>query len=143
VLSLPPVLFERYLAAAEKVMSAAILNDHTPRSQADAGEPAHDDGRCRQGKHRQRAPARRPRSHGEIRTTTAGQHTIRVDLQSVKASNEAAKVEIKVDGTAVKTIALSGDRDRTETQKIPVPDSRDRQAHARVSRGETGSRSRR
>ena len=34
VLSLPPVLFERYLAAAEKVMSAAILNDHKPRSQA-------------------------------------------------------------------------------------------------------------
>jgi hypothetical protein len=31
VLSLPPVLFERYLQAAEKVMSAAILNDHTPR----------------------------------------------------------------------------------------------------------------
>ena len=33
VLSLPPVLFERYLAAAEKVMSAAILNDHKPRSE--------------------------------------------------------------------------------------------------------------
>ena len=31
VLSLPPVLFERYLAAAEKVMSLAILNDHKPR----------------------------------------------------------------------------------------------------------------
>ena len=31
VLSLPPVLFERYLAAAEKIMSAAILNDHKPR----------------------------------------------------------------------------------------------------------------
>src|SRR6185437_5657998 len=28
VLTLPPVLFERYLAAAEKVMSVAILNDH-------------------------------------------------------------------------------------------------------------------
>ena len=31
VLTVPPVLFERYLAAAEKVMSAAILNDHKPR----------------------------------------------------------------------------------------------------------------
>ena len=32
VLSLPPVLFERYLAAAEKIMSTAILNDHKPRT---------------------------------------------------------------------------------------------------------------
>ena len=32
VLSLPPVLFERYLAAAEKIMSTAILNDHKPRA---------------------------------------------------------------------------------------------------------------
>jgi hypothetical protein len=121
VLSLPPVLFERYLAAAEKVMSAAILNDHTPRSQPMPVNLLTMTGGPDKGNTDNARRLDDREATVKFETTTAGQHTIRVDLQSAKASNEAAKVEIKVDGMAVKTIALSGDRDRTETQKIPVP----------------------
>ncbi len=121
VLSIPPVLFERYLAAAEKVMSAAILNDHTPRSQtmpinllSITGGP--DKGNT--------GTARRIDDHEStvgFDAAEAGPYTIRVDFQGGKAMNEAPKVELKLDGKLVKTIPLSGERERTDTVKLPVP----------------------
>lgn len=120
VLSLPPVLFERYLAAAEKVMSAAILNDHTPRSQpipinllSITGGP--DKGNT--------DTARRlddRESTAAFEAALPGPHTIRIDFQATKVSNEAAKVEVKLDGQLVKTIALSGERDKLDNYKLPV-----------------------
>jgi len=121
VLSLPPVLFERYLAAAEKIMSAAILNDHTARSQTVpinlltiSGGP--DKGNT--------AASRRIDDHESTVSFDAdesGTFTIRVDFQGNKASGEAAKVELKVDGKLVKTVSLSGENGRTDSNKLPVP----------------------
>ena len=120
VLSLPPVLFERYLSAAEKVMSAAILNDHKPRVETFtldlltlAGGP--DKGTT--------ASARRlddREASVKFTTTTAGEHTLRLDLQAYKVANEAARVDLKLDGQPLKTIALGSIKEQTETHKIPA-----------------------
>src|SRR6185369_6587143 len=101
--------------------SAAILNDHTPRSQTMpinlltiSGGP--DKGNT--------ANARRIDDHEStvsFDAAEAGPYTIRVDFQGNKAANEAAKVEVKVDGKLLKTIALSGEGGRTDTNKMPVP----------------------
>jgi hypothetical protein len=121
VLSLPPVLFERYLAAAEKVMSAAILNDHTPRSQAMPINLLSISGGPDKGNTDSARRIDDREATVGFDAATPGQHTIRVDLQAAKVAGEAAKVEVKLDGQLVKTISLSGDRDKTDTQKLPVP----------------------
>ena len=121
VLSLPPVLFERYLAAAEKVMSAAILNDHSPRSQTQPINLLSISGGPDKGN---TATARRlddRESNVSFDAAEAGTFTIRVDMQGGKANGEAAKVEVKLDGKLLKTISLSGERDRDDTTKLPVP----------------------
>lgn len=119
-LSLPPVLFERYLAAAEKVMSAAILNDHAPRSQAmPVNLLAMTGGPDKGNTDTARRIDDREATVG-FDAATPGQYTIRVDFQAGKVSGEAAKVEVKVDGKPVKTVSLSGERDKTDVHKLPV-----------------------
>lgn len=121
VLSLPPVLFERYLAAAEKVMSAAILNDHTPRSQAMPVNLLTMQGGPDRGNTENARRIDDREATAGFDTATPGTHTIRVDFQSGKAGGEAPKVEIKVDGQPLKTVTLSGERDKSDTYKLPVP----------------------
>jgi hypothetical protein len=120
VLSLPPVLFERYLAAAEKVMSAAILNDHTPRSQAMPVNLLTMQGGPDKGNTDNARRVDDREATAGFEAATPGQHTIRVDFQSGKAAGEGPKVEIKVDGQLLKTVSLSGERDKSDTYKLPV-----------------------
>jgi hypothetical protein len=120
VLSVPPVLFERYLSAAEKVMSAAILNDHKPRAQTIpvnlltiAGGPEKGNTDTSRRMDEREAAVK-------VEFPAAGDYTLRLDWQGNKAANEGPKVEVKFNGATVKMIALAGERDKTETQKIVV-----------------------
>ena len=98
VLSLPPVLFERYLAAAEKIMSLAILNDHKPRAQKIAVDLMTLQGGPAQGS----TPASRRIDEREatvkIELPLPGDYEMQLQLSAAKLRGEATKLEMKLDG---------------------------------------------
>ena len=118
VLSLPPVLFERYLAAAEKIMSAAILNDHKPRSQTVEVDLLKLEGGPKNGT----TPTSRRLDQNEttapLELPLAGDYVVRLQINSQRVGTEPTKLELKLDGQLLKTFDLAGNRDATETLKI-------------------------
>jgi len=115
VLSLPPVLFERYLSAAEKVMSLAILNDHKPRPAKIEVDLFTIEGGPKGGT----TPVSRKIDDNEstvsVDLPAIGEYTIRIQAESRKLANEATKMECKFNGQLVRTFDLSGQKDRKET----------------------------
>src|SRR5581483_6876255 len=93
VLSLPPALFERYLAAAEKIMSAAILNDHKPRSQTLPVDFLKDGGDHNKGQRW----VDQNEAKIEANCPLAGEYTLKLELQASKTGDENTKVEVKLD----------------------------------------------
>ena len=112
VLSIPPILFERYMAAAEAIAGAAIVLDEPDRGKlttfkaADLpdtfGSTKHEDGRI-------------ITSTGEIpvvfEAPADGDYFLAVKAYGDQAGGEPVKMEIRVDGKAVKTFSV------TQTEK--------------------------
>ncbi len=120
VLSTPPVLFERYLAAAEKVMSLAILNDHKPRAQtvkvdllAIKGGP--DKGNTPTARRLDERTA-----SVEIDCPLQGLYTAKLEVVAPRIGADPTKLEFKCDGQAVMVPPLIGDRDATQSIKLAV-----------------------
>lgn len=120
VLSLPPVLFERYLAAAEKVMSAAILNDHKPRS---AKIPI-DLLALKGGPEKGNTPTSRrvDESHAtiEIELPVAGQYTLKLEAVGPRVGTEATKLEVKLNGQLINIPTLPIEPSMVAKHAIPV-----------------------
>lgn len=117
VLSLPPVLFERYLQAAEKVMSAAILNDHTARPLRIAVDLLTIQGGPKNGS---TPTSRKVDEHDATATIdlpVAGTYQMRLQASSNKLGNDRTKLEMKFDGQPNGTKELKDDRDTVETIK--------------------------
>lgn len=121
VLSLPPVLMERYLAAAEAVVARAIAVDlpKPPQRYVNAKylEPGTDPNKI--GKFR-------PVTKGGLNTpyslTMNGDYTFRFRAYANKVGEEEAKASVTVDGNEVKSIAIPGGDDKTaKTWEIKVP----------------------
>ncbi len=107
VLTVPPVLFERYLGAAEKVMSTAILNDHKPRPEIVrvpllrmAGGP--DKGNTDSAR---RIDERE--SQVKIDLPVAGEYTVRFEAAAPKVGPDVTRMEMKMDGQAITVPSLS------------------------------------
>lgn len=98
VLSLPPVLFERYLSAAEKIMSLAILNDHKPRGQKIAVDLMTFKGGLGEGS----TSAARRIDEREVTVNVdlplPGDYEMQLQLNAAKLRGEASKLEMKFDG---------------------------------------------
>ncbi len=98
VLSLPPVLFERYLSAAEKIMSLAILNDHKPRRQKIAVDLMTFKGGLGEGS----TPAARRIDEREVTVKVElplpGDYEMQLQLNAAKLRGEGTKLEMKLDG---------------------------------------------
>jgi hypothetical protein len=111
VLSLPPVLFERYLQAAEKIMSAAILNDHTPRSKTLAVDLMMMEGGPKNGS----TPTSRRVNEQEAKATVLlpapGEYAIRLQVSAQKVGNEGTKFEMLWNGKPNGGKELKGERD--------------------------------
>jgi len=120
VLSLPPVLFERYLQAAEKVMSSAILNDHTPRPKRVTVDLMTMEGGPKNGS----TPASRKVDEREATVSVdfpvPGEYQIKLQVSSAKLRNEGTRLEMKFDGQPNGTKELRGERDAIETIKGTV-----------------------
>ncbi len=120
VLSLPPVLFERYLAAAEKVMSLAILNDHKPRPAKIDVDLFKIEGGPKTGTTVNARKIDEQESTVAVELPVPGEYQIKVTLESVKAGGEPTKVEWKFNGQALRTTDLHGRKDAKDFLKTTV-----------------------
>ena len=121
VLTVPPVLFERYLAAAEKVMSLAILNDHKPRSQTIKADLTTISGGPDKGNTSTARRVDERESKLEINCPLTGVYTVRVEALAPKLGNESTKLEFKCDGNALLVPSFVGERDVSQTLLFPMP----------------------
>ena len=110
-LTMPPVLFERYLAAAEKVMSAAILNDHKPRPEIVPVPLLTINGGPEQGNTEAARRIDERESQVKIDLPLAGEYTVRFEATAPKVGPEATRMELKFDGQAVTIPPLAGTGD--------------------------------
>ncbi|MEA3207523.1 MAG: hypothetical protein QOE70_580 [Chthoniobacter sp.] len=121
VLSLPPVLFDRYLTAAEKIMSAAILNDHKPRPQTIGVDLLKIEGGPQNGS---TAGARRideRESTAKLDLPVAGEYLVRMEITSRKLGDAPTQFELKLDGQPIMTPPpINGASDAPETLKLKV-----------------------
>ncbi|MEK0448875.1 MAG: hypothetical protein RL088_1143 [Verrucomicrobiota bacterium] len=120
VLSLPPVLFERYLAAAEKIMSAAILNDHKPRSEKIRVDLL----TLKGGPEKGSTPVSRriDESHAtvSVELPVAGAYTFRIEAAGPRVGAEATKLEVKLNGQIINIPAMPVEPEMTAKHAIPV-----------------------
>ncbi len=124
VLSLPPVLFDRYLSAAEKIMSAAILNDHKPRPETVRVPLLSLKGGPEKGS---TPTARRIDDSAAtvtIETSIAGEYSLRIQLNGRRIGDQPSKLEIKFDDQPITVPAMPGSSDTPETLKLKVPDAK-------------------
>jgi hypothetical protein len=110
VLSLPPLLLEKYVDASERIAAAVVLTEKGGRRlrRFDAGQLAEG------GAARRRGEWMRMSSRGSaIREETiklAGPYIIRVEAAAEQAGPEPARLEIRIDGKAVKVHDIKGHR---------------------------------
>jgi len=116
-LTLPPVLFERYLAAAEKVMSMAILNDHKPRPDKIYVDLMKIEGGPKKGTTSIARKIDENESTVKLDLPLAGQYDVKLVVESQKVGGEAPKMEWKLDGQSLRTTELSGRKDFKEQIK--------------------------
>jgi mono/diheme cytochrome c family protein len=122
VLSIPPILFEKYMAAADQVATAAIILDDPDRGKLTAfkatdlldteGSTKHDNGRILT-------------STGEIpipyETKADGDYYIVVKAFGDQAGKEPVKMELRLDGKAVKTFDVPQTENEPGRFEIKTP----------------------
>ncbi len=121
VLSMPPVLLEKYLTAAEKILAQAIVTDPQAKPTAQriaarqfmGGNLTKDTEVDRWG-----------RGTGDLATKfsvhRAGAYRLRFSIQARNAPTEWRKVEIRIDQEAVKTIEVRGGFNSSRIEEVTV-----------------------
>ena len=120
VLSLPPVLFERYLAAAEKIISLAILNDHKPRPEKIEVDLFKIAGGPKAGTTAQSRKIDDSEASVPVELPVAGEYQLKLSLESVKVGPEPTKLEWKFNGQPLRSADLAGRKDARETVTATV-----------------------
>ena len=120
VLTLSPMLFERYLAAAEKVMSLAILNDHKPRPEKINVDLMTIEGGPKTGSTPIARKIDENVSTVQIDMPVAGDYNLKLVLESQKVGADPTEMEWKFDGQPLRTLELSGRKDFKEAIKGTV-----------------------
>jgi len=101
VLSMPPVLLERYLAAAERVADAAILTPDPDRAPVKSAKG--------------RTLASVGEADLEVDLSRTGDYVLRVDAWAQQAGPETAKMTLRLDGLDLQTV----DVEAAEGQSAP------------------------
>ncbi len=111
VLSLPPLLFEKYVDAAERIAAAAILTEAASkrRQRFDAGRLQISESGRQRGEWIWMTSRGSAYRRQEIRV--AGEYIIRVEAQADQAGPDPARLEILIDGKSVKVHDTHGQRE--------------------------------
>ncbi|QDT25442.1 hypothetical protein Enr10x_07380 [Gimesia panareensis] len=120
VLSLPPLLMEKYLDAAEQISEKAIFAN-TPESYP--WKKISDKQLKKEGAVTIRRSGAGFHSRGTLKGTVNlkqdGEYEIRIIAGQTPAGDEAAKMEVKLDGKPLKTFEVKADRNSPEKYTLP------------------------
>ncbi|MEN9573124.1 MAG: hypothetical protein RL514_979 [Verrucomicrobiota bacterium] len=121
VLSMPPVLLEKYLTAAEKILAQAIVTDPLakPTAQRIAARQLKGGNDTTSPDSPRRVSGTKPLT-AKFSVARAGEHRLRLSTQTRHVAPEPTKMELRVDGQAVKVIEVRGDPELPHTVEVPV-----------------------
>lgn len=122
VLALPPILMERYLIAADRVLVEAIPGGPPPPAKTTlAPGDLHGVGFPDKGA---RLLAFSGETHTEYLSPAEGEYAVRVKVWAAQAGNEPAKAELRVNGKEVKKLdvtAEAADKAQTIEARVTLP----------------------
>ncbi|HEY6169692.1 MAG TPA: DUF1592 domain-containing protein [Verrucomicrobiae bacterium] len=120
VLSMPPVLLEKYLAAAEKILDAAMLSDTRPQRRSTKTE-----GRALESKGSSyilgaglRVVSRTGEAFHRFAADKPGEYVFRVATSTRQVGPEPAKMDIRLDGRSLKSTVVTGTADAAYTTEV-------------------------
>ena len=121
VLSMPPVLLEKYLTAAEKILAQAIVTDPQakPTAQRIAARQLKGGNDTTNPDAARRVSGTKPLT-AKFSVARAGEHRLRLSTQNRHVATEPTQMEIRVDGQVVKVIEVRGDPELPNVVEVPV-----------------------
>jgi len=110
VLSMPPVLLEKYLTAADKILAQAIVIPPAPVVRSTRLDPKSLEGPVETYVGATGNMRMFTKGAATMRFTTAktGEHRLRILAAERISGQETARMEIRVDGNVVKTVSVNG-----------------------------------
>lgn len=119
VMSLPPLLMEKYLAASEWILNEAIVTERTPKAWSQRVLAVNLEGRSES---RPDGTARRFYSNGENHTTirfpATGKYILRISASGDQAGDELPRLQVKVDGKTIRAFDVDAPRHRPGRYEI-------------------------
>ena len=122
VLSLSPILFEKYIEAAERVTDEAILDEmaNSPHHERWQGEDLEGSGAANlQGKETW-AMASKGSVKAKFKNYVEDHYELRVEAEAQQAGPDLARLEITLDGQPVGHVDIEGER-QTKEYHVPLP----------------------
>ncbi len=121
VLSMPPVLLEKYLTAAEKILAQAIVTEPQakPTAQRIAARQLKGGNDTTNPDAARRVSGTKPLT-AKFSVARAGEHRLRLSTQNRHVATEPTQMEIRVDGQVVKVIEVRGDPELPNVVEVPV-----------------------
>ena len=121
VLSMPPVLLEKYLTAAEKILAQAIVTEPQakPTAQRIAARQLKGGNDTTNPDAARRVSGTKPLT-AKFSVARAGEHRLRLSTQNRHVATEPTQMEIRVDGQVVKVIEVRGDPELPDVVEVPV-----------------------
>ncbi len=113
VLTVPPVLFEHYLDAAEKIVATAIATDRSPRPQTRPVKLTFPDPMMKISADERPATTR-------LRFPVAGSYKLRMACFTQKLGDEDVKMEVRLGGKVVFLQEVIGSHDQVANYSIPL-----------------------
>jgi hypothetical protein len=110
VLSMPPVLLEKYLTAADKILAQAIVVPPAPRIRSTRLDPKTLEGPVETyvGATGTMRMFTKGAATMRFSTVKTGEHRLRILAAERISGQESARMEVRVDGNVVKTVSVNG-----------------------------------
>jgi PAS domain-containing protein len=113
VLSVPPLLIEKYLDAAEQIAERAIPLNHPEygRKRFNASDLQGKGGGIRPGRNNSKAILSNGKVFSEFHFKGQGKYVIRIEAEQDKAGDEHAKMEVRIGDDLIDTVDVKGNRE--------------------------------
>ena len=123
VLSMPPVLLEKYLTAADKVLAQAIVTPPAPRIRSTRLDAKALDGPVETyvGATGTMRMITKGAATMRFSTVKTGPHRLRIHAAERIAGKESARMEVRVDGNLVKTAPVNGTLESPTAVEFEIP----------------------